>query len=40
MAVPRTNTMALFVGSHFKAADHGTCTRAEVLDAALRWLER
>ncbi len=35
-----TITMALFVGSHFMAADHGTRTRAEVLDLALRWLER
>ena len=35
-----TIAMALFVGSHFMAADHGSRTRAEVLELALRWLER
>jgi AcrR family transcriptional regulator len=31
--------MALFIGSHFMAADHGTRSRAEVLQLALRRLE-
>jgi AcrR family transcriptional regulator len=31
--------MALFIGNHFTAADHGTRSRREVLAAALRHLE-
>jgi AcrR family transcriptional regulator len=30
---------SLWIGNHFMAADHGTRSRADVLDLALRWLE-
>ena len=34
-----TLVMSLFIGSHFMAVDHGTRSRAEVLQLALRRLE-
>jgi AcrR family transcriptional regulator len=34
-----TLAFSLWIGSHFMAADHGTRTRAEVLELARRWLE-
>ncbi len=32
-------TLSLFIGSHFMVADHGSHTRAEVVELALRQLE-
>ena len=34
-----TIAFALFIGSPFMAAEHGSRSRADVLDLALRWLE-
>jgi hypothetical protein len=29
---------SLVIGNHFIAADHAACSRADVLELALRWL--